>query len=206
MKYGGGGGGLTGALLCLALAATPHTTHATGSSPLSAAQLARLGQREVVVEAEVDTALHRGTVHAAIRIEAPTGLVYAAMTDCGTALQFVPSLRECVVLERDATGRSEVISHVSDLGWFMPTTRYTFRAQYDPPRAIDFRHVAGDFRENEGRWELTPVDGGRATIVSYRVRVVPAVPVPQWAVRGLLRRELPKLLRALRDHCEAAAA
>jgi ribosome-associated toxin RatA of RatAB toxin-antitoxin module len=190
--------------LAVAAAATAQLVRANDSGPLSAAQRALLDQRQVVVDAEVDAAQRRGTVHAAIRIEAPPGQVYAAMTDCREALQFVPNLRECVVLERDPQGRSEVISHVSDIGWFMPSTRYTFRADYDPRRSIAFRHVAGDFRENEGRWELVADDDGRATIVRYWVRVVPNVPVPQWAVRGLLRRELPKLLQALRDHCEAA--
>jgi ribosome-associated toxin RatA of RatAB toxin-antitoxin module len=163
-----------------------------------------LERREVVVDATIDAALGRGTVRAAIRIKAPADRVYAAMTNCEVALQFVPHLRECVVVDRDPQGRFEVISHVSDVGWFMPTSRYTFRAEYDPPRSIDFRHVSGDFRENEGRWELTPVDAGRATLVTYRVRVIPSIPVPQWAVRGVLKRELPKLLRALRDHCETA--
>jgi ribosome-associated toxin RatA of RatAB toxin-antitoxin module len=191
-------------LVCALAAASAQPARANDDGSLPAAQRALLDQRQVVVDAEVDAAQRRGTVLAAIRIEAPPGQVYAAMTDCREALQFVPSLRECVVLERDPQGRFEVISHVSDIGWFMPSTRYTFRADYDPPRSISFRHVAGDFRENEGRWELVAAANGRATIVRYQVRIVPNIAVPQWAVRGLLRRELPKLLQALRDHCEAA--
>jgi ribosome-associated toxin RatA of RatAB toxin-antitoxin module len=191
-------------VLLLAFAATSQVSAADAGFPVTAAQQAMLERREVVVDATIDAALGRGTVRAAIRIDAPAGRVFAAMTNCDVALQFVPHLRKCVVVERDPQGRFEVISHVSDVGWFMPTSRYTFRAEYDPPRSIEFRHVAGDFRENEGRWELMPVDSGRATIVTYRVRVVPTIPVPQWAVRGVLKRELPKLLQALRDHCEAA--
>jgi ribosome-associated toxin RatA of RatAB toxin-antitoxin module len=190
--------------LFVAFAAAWQVSFAEVGFPRTVEQQAMLERREVVVDAEVDTAQRRGTVRAAIRIAAPPSRVYAAMTNCATALKFVPHLRECVVVERDPQGRSELISHVSDIGWFMPTSRYTFRAEYDPPKSIDFRHVAGDFRENEGRWELIPVDAGRATVVTYRVRVIPKIPVPQWAVRGLLQRELPKLLRALRDHCEAA--
>lgn len=191
-------------LVLLACAAALPLRAADAAFPRSASQNAMLERREVVVDAELDSALGRGTVRAAIRIAAPPSRVYAAMTNCETALTFVPHLRECVVIDRDPQGRFEVISHVSDVGWFMPTSRYTFRADYDPPRSVEFRHVAGDFRENEGRWDLIPVDAGRATLVTYRVRVVPTIPVPQWAVRGILKRELPKLLQALRDHCEAA--
>lgn len=198
---------LRGRLLSVALlafAAAPRESAADEGFPDSAEHQATLERREVVVDAQLDAALGRGAVRAAVRIEAPASSVYAAMTNCDVALQFVPHLRECVVVDRDPQGRSEVISHVSDVGWFMPESRYTFRADYDPPTSIDFRHVSGDFRENEGRWELVPVDSGRATIVTYRVRVIPSIPVPQWAVRRVLKRELPRLLRALRDHCEAA--
>ncbi|MEZ5457891.1 MAG: SRPBCC family protein [Steroidobacteraceae bacterium] len=184
------------AFALLACAATPSR---------AADEQAALERREVVVDARIDPALGRGTVRAAIRIDSAPDRVYAAMTNCDVALRFVPHLRECVVHERDPQGRWEVISHVSDVGWFMPTSRYTFRAAYDPPRSIEFSHVAGDFRENEGRWELIPLDDGRATIVTYSVRVVPDIPVPQWAVRMILKRELPKLLQALRDHCERSS-
>lgn len=187
----------------LALAAASPLAAADAGFPNSASHQAMLERREVVVDAKIDAERGRGRVRAAIRIDAPASKVYAAMTNCDVALKFVPHLRECVVVDRDPQGRFEVVSHVSDVGWFMPMSRYTFRAEYNPPRSIDFRHVSGDFRENEGRWELIPVDSGRATIVTYRVRVIPAIPMPQWAVRGVLKRELPKLLRALRDHCEA---
>jgi ribosome-associated toxin RatA of RatAB toxin-antitoxin module len=170
---------------------------------LTPEQRTALQRRDVIVEASVDADSQGGDVRAAIRIDAPAARIYAAMTRCETALVYVPHLRECVVRERDPEGRFEVISHVSDLGWYMPASRYTFRATYDPPRSVDFVHVAGDFRENTGRWELVPVDGGRSTVVTYRVRVVPKVPVPQWVVRVVLRRELPRLLEALRGYVEA---
>ena len=173
-----------------------------GAMSLTPAQRDALQRGEVLVDARPDAGAQGGEVHAAIQITASPARVFAVMTDCEAALRFVPHLRECVVLERDPQGRSEVIAHVSDLGWYMPASRYTFRATYDPPRTVEFAHVAGDFRENSGRWDLLPQPGGGATLVTYRVRVVPRAPVPEWVVRVALRRELPRLLEALRKYAE----
>lgn len=170
---------------------------------LTATQRAALARGDVLVEAVMDAAETGGNLRAAVQIAAPAARVYAVMMDCEAALRFVPHLQSCKVLERSADGRSAVIEHVSDLGWYAPRTRYAFRAEYDPPRSVDFRHVSGDFSENEGRWELVPLDQGRATIVTYRVRVVPKIAVPRWLVRATLRRELPDLLRSLRSFSEA---
>ncbi len=186
--------------LLLGLVATPLCAADWNLTPTQRAALAR---GDVLVEAVMDRTATGGNLRAAVQIGAPAARVYAVMMDCEAALRFVPHLQSCKVLERSADGRSAVIEHVSDLGWYAPRTRYAFRAEYDPPHSVDFRHVSGDFSENEGRWELIPIDQGRATIVTYRVRVVPKIAVPRWLVRATLKRELPDLLRSLRRFSEA---
>ena len=193
----------------LGLAMAMHVAVAGDDWPLTAAQLAQLDHGAVLIEADEDRgsveAQRRGTVRAAVRIAATPATVYRIMTDCATALQYVPHLRRCVVLETTPDLRSQLIEHEVDFAWYLPNVAYVFRAANEPFRSIEFQHVRGDFRENSGRWELVPVAGGAATIVTYRVRMVPKFRVPQWLVRRSMVRELPELMRALRNRCEHGA-
>ncbi len=171
---------------------------------LSESQLEALRSGEILVDADVDRDRNRGDVRAAVAIEAVRDVVYGAMTSCPTALTFVPHLRRCVVLETAPDRSWQVIEHVVDLGWYLPGTRYVIRAEYDPGRSVRFQHLRGDLSDNSGLWELRPAPGWDATIVTYRVRVVPRFYVPQWLIRRSLKQELPALLEALRRHSEAA--
>ena len=115
----------------------------------------------------------------------------------------MPHLIRCDVLETAADRSWQVIAHVVNYSWYLPRASYSFRADYVPDRSVRFRHVDGDFRENEGVWELSPEGDGAATLLTYRVRLVPRFFVPQWLVRRSLQKDLPATLGALRTRCEA---
>ena len=171
---------------------------------LSELQIEALKRGEILVDADVRSAENRGDVRAAVAIRASREVVFAAMSSCPAALEFVPHLKHCVVLETAPDRRSQVIEHIVDLGWYLPGTYYVFRAEYDPGSSVRFEHLRGDFSDNSGLWELRPAPGWEATIVTYRVHIVPRFYVPQWLIRQSLKRELPALLEALRQHSEAA--
>jgi hypothetical protein len=52
-------------------------------------------------------------------------------------------------------------------------------------------------------WNLQ--SDGDDTIAQYKIDLAPGFWVPRWLVRGALRRDLPKMLRALRTRAESAA-
>ncbi|MEO7773866.1 MAG: SRPBCC family protein [Steroidobacteraceae bacterium] len=173
--------------------------------PLSPVQRVSLSRGEILVDADVNFERNRGDVRAAVRIAAPASTIFAVMTDCAAALKFVPHLQRCVVLETGPDRSWELVEHVVDLSWYIPRTRYVFRADYDPGHSVSFHQVRGDLRANEGLWEFVPEDAGTATIVTYRVHIVPRYYVPRWLVRSSLKRELPALLESLRRYCESGA-
>ncbi len=186
------------------------TSHAEAWLP-SAEDRAALERREVVVHSEElpdQPASERGReVRAAIRIRASAEKVFSVMTDCSSALQFVPHMKKCILLARDPATGADTIEHVMDYGWYAPAVQYVFRVDYVPNRAVVFKAVSGDLERNEGRWELTPlkadpVTGVPETLLTYRVSVVPRFRVPQSWVRMSLKRELPRMLAALREFSE----
>jgi ribosome-associated toxin RatA of RatAB toxin-antitoxin module len=168
------------------------------------AQLERLARGEVVVIADIEASRPEVEVAAAVQIAASPQRIFRTMTDCAQALEFVPHLEVCRVLESAPDGSWQIIEHGVDLSWYLPRMDYVFRAEYEPFRRIRFSHVRGDLRENRGTWELHPADEGEtiATILTYRVHVEPRSFMPRWIVRSSLRRDLPRMLRALRERCE----
>ena len=170
-----------------------------------AAQMARLLARGIVVVSDVDRSGAAGRARAAVWIAAPPATVFALMTDCARALGYVPRMTACKVLETGADRSWELIAHEVDYSWFLPRTRYVFRARYQAPARVDFEAVSGDLEINQGSWQLTAAPDAAHTLVSYEVRLKPRMFVPAWLVRRGLRKDLPELLAALRAVSEKPA-
>ncbi|HEX7416965.1 MAG TPA: SRPBCC family protein [Steroidobacteraceae bacterium] len=192
-------------LVGLLLLPLPAARAAAPDWPLSAAQHARLAAGEVLVDAAFSGESPEGFIRAAVLVHALNALVFRTMTDCDKALKYVPHLVACKVLETTPDGRSQVIAHEADYSWYLPRTRYVFRADYEPGERVRFKAVSGDFRVNQGMWELVPQPATGSTLVTYRVLLQPRFFAPRWLVRASLKRELPDLMRALRDYCEREA-
>lgn len=187
--------------LFVAFALASGFTRAGDLEP-GAAEMQRLHDGEILIESSLDASQRRGTVEAALIVDAPPAMVYEAMIRCDDALEFVPHLRHCRLVarpERDVL----LVEHEIDFGWYAPRIEYTFRADLEPGRSITFRQVRGDFRVNEGRWDFAPEAGGERTLLRYRVRIDPPGYVPNWLARSTFRKELPRMLSNLRRHCEA---
>jgi ribosome-associated toxin RatA of RatAB toxin-antitoxin module len=185
--------------LGLAVAWTAHGA----DFELTPAEAERVDRGETVIRAELDASQRRGTVRAAMLIDAPADVVFQAMNDCAQALKYVPHLRHCRVQPQSAGSNTRLVEHEIDFGWFAPRIRYVFRADLVVDRSISFRQVSGDFKTNEGIWEFEPHDGsGARTLLRYRVQIDPPGYIPNWLARSTFRRELPKMLSQLKRHCE----
>jgi hypothetical protein len=62
---------------------------------LTAAEGKRVAKREIVIRANLEPGERRGTVRAAMLIDAQPAVVFEMMTHCADALQYVPHLRVC---------------------------------------------------------------------------------------------------------------
>jgi ribosome-associated toxin RatA of RatAB toxin-antitoxin module len=172
---------------------------------LTAEETARMDRGETVIRASLDASQRRGTVRAAMLVNAPPEVVFEAMTRCEDAMKYVPHLRSCRVLPQsemqsdDASTR--FVEHEIDFGWYAPRISYVFRADFVTDQSITFRQVRGDFKANQGVWEFEPA--GTRTLLRYRVEIDPPGYVPTWLARSTFKRELPRMLTQLKQHCEA---
>jgi hypothetical protein len=177
-------------LLCLAARAAPAANLAQES--------AQHGDIEVAVS--LDAAEQSGSASASVRIHARREVVWSLITSCAEAVHLVPGLIACDVIETAPDRTWQRIRHVMDYSWYVPKLTYEIRASYDRPSRVSIERISGDLRVLRGSWALQ--SDGEQTVAHYAVDLAPGFWVPRWIVRAALRRDLPKMLRALRTRAE----
>jgi len=158
---------------------------------------------DIEVRVVLDTAEQTGGASATERIHAGREVVWSLITSCAEALKMVPGLVECEVLETAPDRSWQRIRHVLDYSWFVRTLTYEILASYDKPTQVTMERVSGDLSTMKVSWNLQ--SDGDDTIAQYKVDLAPGFWVPRWLVRGALKRDLPKMLRALRTRAESLA-
>jgi len=143
----------------------------------------------------------RGMVRASVDIAAPPAVVFRVILDCDRAARMSPGVKSCRVVSRAPDG-TEIREHTVKWGFFLPTLRSTSRVTLEPDRLIRFTCIGGDIRACEGSWKLEPLDGGQRTHVVYEMWAASPFAVPAGMVSGMMRRDVPQSLRALRRECE----
>jgi hypothetical protein len=173
------------------------------SYPAGAASLSQeLSQStDIQVTVALDPAEQSGTASATLRIHSSREAVWALITSCPESLRMVPGLEVCDVLDTAPDQSWQKIRHVMNYSWYVPKLTYVIRATYDRPSKVSIERVSGDLRTLRGSWELT--SDGSYTVAHYQVDLAPGFWVPNWIVRSALRKDLPKMLRALRARAES---
>jgi Polyketide cyclase / dehydrase and lipid transport len=159
---------------------------------------------DIDIAVRLDAGEQSGTASATVRIHARREVVWSLITSCAEAVRLVPGLVTCDVLETAPDRSWQRIRHVMDYSWYVPKLTYEIRATYDRPTRVSIERVSGDLRVLTGSWVLQ-ADGDN-TVAHYAVDLAPGFWVPRWMVRAALRRDLPKMLRALRARAETVQA
>jgi hypothetical protein len=152
----------------------------------------------------LDPGEQAGRATATIRIHASRDVVWTYITTCAEALKTVPGLIACKVLDAAPDGSWQRLQHVLDYSWFIPRLTYEIRATYDRPSRVWIERVSGDIKTLRVEWVLEK--DGNDTLARYSVELSPGFWVPQWLVRSALKRDLPRMLRAVRSEAQSAGA
>lgn len=156
---------------------------------------------DIEMHVSLDAAEQSGTAVGEVKIRAPREVVWALITNCAESMRLLAGLEVCEVLETAPDRSWQRIRYVLNYSWFLPKLSYVVKATYDPPSRLLVDRVSGDVRILKGSWILKTE--GDFTVVHYTVDVVPGFWVPHWLVLSALRRDLPKVLSALRARAEA---
>ena len=165
---------------------------------------ASLDAGEVVLEA---TGAGRGTVHIdlAIAIDADWESIWNILTACEISPEYVPNVVACRRVASIEDCNCELFEQTVKPAFFLPRFDHVFKLEYYPPDAIEVSHISGPLDLMEGSWRLVQRTG-KATILVHSLSLKPGFPVPRMFVRNTLRRDLPKVLREVRQRAEDSRA
>ena len=155
---------------------------------------------DIDVDVTLDAGEQSGSATASVRIHARREVVWSLITSCAEELHLVPGLVGCEVLETAPDTSWQRIRHVMNYSWYVPRLTFEVRASYDRPSRISIERISGDLARLRGSWALQ--SDGDDTIAHYALDLAPGFWVPRWIERAALRRDLPKMLRALRTRAE----
>jgi hypothetical protein len=194
------------ALAALALFASEAglAAHAAELPDISWIDGAALDSGAVQVIAERGDRSPTVAIKVAIKIAAPPEAIWDVLRACQIAPEYVPNVVSCRSLEEVDDGRSELFVQTVKPAFFLPTFEHVFRLDYEPYARIGVHRVSGPLASMDGDWWLLPRDDGTILLV-YELAVDPGLPVPRFIVRATMKRDIPKLLTAVRDRAEHAA-
>lgn len=141
-------------------------------------------------------------------IDAPPETVRAVLLDYASHPKWVKGLTESKVLRRDAA--QLLVYQRLDLP-VLDDRDFTLKVRWGDDGETKWLHFttandqgpgprAGVVRVNthEGAWQLTPVNGGRATWAVYRFHLDLAGSFPSWMGKGKAGKDVPNLFQNIR--------
>lgn len=165
--------------------------------------------REAVAAREILVVAERGgrpltvAVKIAAEVDAPIAAIWDILTRCEIAPEYVPNVVSCRKLETLDNGRADLFVQEIKPIFFLPPFDHVFRLDYTPYSRIDVERVSGPIEHMQGSWWLMPQENGRVLLL-YELALDPGLPIPRFLVRATLKRDLPKIMRAVRARAEAA--
>jgi hypothetical protein len=162
-----------------------------------------IAAREVLVQAERSERPLTVNVKLAAEVDAAAAAIWDVLKACEIAPEYVPNVVSCKKLEELDGGRADLFVQTIKPIFFMPSFEHVFRLDYTAHTRIDVSRVSGPIAHMQGTWWLLPQDNGRILLV-YELALDPGMPIPRFMVRATLKRDLPKVVAAVRARAEAA--
>jgi hypothetical protein len=160
-----------------------------------------IAAREVQVYVERSDRPLTAEVKVAVEVDAPARAVWDVLKACEIAPEYVPNVQSCKKLEELDGGRADLFVQTIKPIFFMPTFEHVFRLDYEPFTRIGVHRVSGPLERMEGDWWLLPQADG-TILVLYQLAIDPGIPVPRFFVRATMKRDIPKILTAVRNRAE----
>lgn len=188
----------------LAGAGAPDTAGATGLGEPDLGWIDRDTLGEGEIEARTSNDSGTVTVDTAVLIEAPAEAIWEVLTACEVAPEYAPNVVACEHVERLDDGGADLFVQTIKPIFFIPRFDYVFRLDYTPHERIDMTRISGGPLDRmEGTWWFLPQEGN-AVLLVHSLEVEPNVPIPRFMLRATMRRDLKKIMEAIRDRSERA--
>ncbi len=130
--------------------------------------------------------------------------VWRIITNYKNATNVFPRLKECELLK--SNGNVKLIRHSLNPSGMPTRFNYVIEVTENYGKEISWHRKSGDFKEVEGFWRLEPINGGKATRVTYASHVVGTFLQPEILIKRQCKTDMPATMIALKTTAEAQKA
>jgi ribosome-associated toxin RatA of RatAB toxin-antitoxin module len=125
--------------------------------------------------------------------------VWAIVSDCSRYKERLPRIASAKLLKKEGNTHTCEVKvsmpfPVSDLTAITEATH----EESEKGMARRWKLVRGDYKVNEGSWEVKPLENGTQSLVIYSVHAEPNTAVPAWIREQAQKKALPELIERLR--------
>jgi hypothetical protein len=186
---------MSAALLCAALVAPEKPA-------LDNVTRAKLYANVVIAESS-DDGDAAGSARALAIVQTAPAAVFAVLSDHSKFASFMPRIEKIEILRRIDDGERVLqtvnasittVKYALDYRWDAAALRLEFQMAPDVP---------SDIKSAVGSWQMWPLDGGKRTLVEYRVRADAGRTVPGFIKRWLQSSGAHDALEAIKKRAES---
>ncbi len=127
-------------------------------------------------------------------INQPPEKVWRVVSECASYKQRMPRIAASRLVKQEGN------KHTCEVTIAMPFPLSNLTAvteatheQNEKGMARRWKLVRGDYKFNEGSWEVKPVDGGKKSLVVYTVHAEPNTSLPGWIREAAQKKAIPEL-------------
>ncbi|MCA9600571.1 MAG: SRPBCC family protein [Myxococcales bacterium] len=145
--------------------------------------------------------------HAVGVVDAPYDAVLKIVTDYERYDEFMPHFKQARVLSRRGDNalvymEASILKNAATLWAQLKVKALPGRGT---TRIVDAKMQKGNMDQFHAVWELTPVDGGKRTLVDFRIVVEPDLPLPNALFSSENKKAATKTIKALRKRALGTA-
>lgn len=170
---------------------------ALGPAAAAADDLPARGQVEIRSYAVPGSNTPRVVVRAVM--ELPPRKVWAVVSDCARYKERMPRIAASELVKQE--GNRQTCRVTVEMPFPLANlTGVTTAVLQESAAGMSRRWtlVSGDFKANDGSWEVTPVGNGSSSLVVYTIHAEPTTSVPAWLRESAQRKALPELFERVK--------
>jgi ribosome-associated toxin RatA of RatAB toxin-antitoxin module len=133
------------------------------------------------------------TVSAQILIPKPPSQVWPIVANPQDVMSQEKKVKKVQTLKQ--AGNSLDVAYTVNYSSLLPTFNYTLRLDKKQPSTITFKRLNGSFKDINGSWQLTPVDNGQKTILTYTLSIDPGFFAPKFLLVQAIKNDLPTMMK-----------
>jgi ribosome-associated toxin RatA of RatAB toxin-antitoxin module len=176
-----------------ALAATLTGASATGDE-----ELPPKGQVDIKSVAVAGSSVPKIVARAVM--ELPAKKVWAIVSDCAHYKEHMPRILASELLRKE--GKVHTCKVTVEMPF--PLSNLTgiteaVHEESDAGMSRRWKLVSGDYKVNDGSWEVKPLEGGASSLVTYTIHAEPTNGVPQWIRETAQKKALPDMFERVKS-------